>query len=274
MIDDFANIPVSHDYGKTMGWEFVQGRDFSRDYGTDSTALILNEAAVKFMNLKNPVDEEITWQGKTYHVVGVIKDMVMTSPYEQVKQTIFRLIPYQGLWINIKLNPELSASESLARTAKVFETLVPGVPFEYKFVDQEYALKFAAEERIGKLASFFASLAIFISCLGLFGMASFVAEQRKKEVGIRKILGASVATLWRMLSMEFVMLVGISCLIGIPIAWTYLSDWLAKYEYHTEISIWVFVAASAGALIITLLTVSFQTIRASIVNPIHSLRSE
>ena len=135
-------------------------------------------------------------------------------------------------------------------------------------------MKFAAEERIGKLASFFASLAIFISCLGLFGMASFVAEQRKKEIGIRKILGASVANLWRMLSMEFVILVGISCLIGIPIAWSYLANWLEKYEYHTEISIWVFVSASAGALIITLLTVSFQTIKASIVNPINSLRSE
>lgn len=274
MVDDFANIPVSHDYGRTMGWEFIQGRDFSREFGTDSTALVLNEAAVKFMGLENPVDEEIVWQGKRYHVIGVIKDMVMTSPYEQVKQTIFRLIPYQGLWINIRLNPELSTSESLARAAKVHEELVPGVPFEYKFVDEEYALKFAAEERIGKLASFFASLAIFISCLGLFGMASFAAEQRKKEVGIRKILGASVANLWKMLSMEFVMLVGISCLIGIPIAWNYLSEWLQKYEYHTDISIWVFIAASAGALVITLLTVSFQTIRASIVNPINSLRPE
>jgi len=274
MLEDFVNIPVSHDYGRTMGWEFVQGRDFSREHVTDSTALVLNEAAVEFTGLENPVDEEIVWQGKRYHVIGVIKDMVMTSPYEQVKQTIFRLIPYQGLWINIRLNPELSTSESLARTAKVFETLVPGVPFEYKFVDQEYAMKFASEERIGKLATFFASLAIFISCLGLFGMASFVAEQRKKEVGIRKILGASVINLWKMLSMEFVVLVGISCLIGIPIAWTYLTEWLQNYKYHTGISIWVFVAASSGALIITLLTVSFQTIKASIVNPINSLRSE
>jgi putative ABC transport system permease protein len=274
MHDDFANIPVAHDYGRTMRWEFVQGRDFSRDYATDSSALVLNESAVKYMGLDNPVDEEIVWQGKKYHVIGVIKDMVMTSPYEPVKQTIFRLIPYQGLWINIRLNPELRTSEAVARAAKVFQTLMPAVPFEYTFVDQEYALKFAGEERIGKLASFFASLAVFISCLGLFGMASFIAEQRKKEIGIRKILGASAATLWRMLSMEFVVLVCISCLIGIPIAWSYLTDWLEKYEYHTEISVWVFVAASAAALIITLLTISFQTIRASMVNPINSLRSE
>jgi len=274
MHDDFANIAVAHDYGSTMGWTFIQGRDFSREYATDSSALVLNEAAVKFMGLENPIDEEIVWKGKKYHVIGVIKDMVMTSPYEPVKQTIFNLITFQGLWINVRLNPELSTSESLAKVAKLFQTLIPTTPFEYKFVDQEYALKFSSEERIGKLATFFASLAIFISCLGLFGMASFVAEQRRKEIGIRKILGASVANLWGMLSIEFVALVGISCIIGIPIAWIYLSGWLQKYEYHTEISIWVFVATSAGALIITMLTVSFQTIRASIVNPINSLRSE
>lgn len=274
MHDDFANVPVSHDYGKTMGWKFIQGRDFSRDHATDSSAIVLNEAAVKYMGLENPVDEEILWQGKRYHVIGVIKDMVMTSPYEPVKQTIFRLIPFQGLWINIRLNPELSTSEALAKAGAVFQKLMPAVPFEYTFVDQEYASKFAGEERIGKLASFFASLAIFISCLGLFGMASFVAEQRKKEIGIRKILGASAANLWKMLSMEFVLLVSISCLIGIPIAWHYLTGWLEKYAYHTEISVWVFVTVSAAALIITLLTISFQTIKASIINPINSLRSE
>jgi ABC-type antimicrobial peptide transport system permease subunit len=272
MHDDFANIAVDHNYGKTMGWEFTQGRDFSREHATDSSALILNEAAVKFMGLQNPVDEEIVWQGKKYHVIGVIKDMVMASPYEPVKQTIFRIIPVQGLWINIRLNPALSVSEALAKTEKVFQNLVPAVPFEYTFVDQEYALKFAGEERIGKLATFFASLAIFISCLGLFGMASFVAEQRKKEIGIRKLLGASVASLWGMLSMEFVVLVSISCLIGIPIAWIYLTEWLDKYEYHTQISGWIFVIVSAAALIITLLTISFQTIKASIVNPIGRLK--
>ena len=276
MHDDFANIPVSLDYGRTMGWEMVQGRDFSRDHATDSSALVLNEAAVEFMGLENPIDEEIVWQGKKYHVIGVMKNMVMTSPYDPVKQTIFRLIPPQGqgLWINIRLNPELSTREALSRTTNVFETLMPAVPFEYKFIDQEYALKFIGEERIGKLASIFASLAIFISCLGLFGMASFIAEQRKKEIGIRKILGASVSTLWRMLSMEFIVLVSISCMIGIPIAWNYLSGWLETYDYRTEISALVFILVTVAALAITLLTVSFQTMKASIINPIKSLRSE
>jgi ABC-type antimicrobial peptide transport system permease subunit len=274
MHDDFVNTAVSHEYGRTMGWELVQGRDFSPAYATDSSAMVLNEAAVKFMGLQNPIDEEVVWQGKKYHVIGVMKDMIMTSPFGHVKQTIFRLLPYQGLWISIRLNPELSTSEALTRATKVFQTLMPTVPFEYTFVDQEYATKFAGEERIGKLASFFASLAILISCLGLFGMASFVAEQRKKEIGIRKTLGASVMNLWQMLSMEFVVLVTISCLIGIPIAWFYLTAWLEKYSYHTAISVWVFVAVSAVALIITLVTVSFHTIKAAIINPINSLRSE
>ncbi len=274
MTDEFVNQAVSVDYGRTMDWKFVQGRDFSREHSTDSLALVLNEAAVEYMGLENPINEEITWEGKRYHVIGVIEDMLMTSPYDPVKQTIFRLIPFQGLWINVRLNPEMSTSESITKIGKVFQTLIPASPFEYKFVDEEYAMKFAGEERIGKLASFFASLAIFISCLGLFGMASFVAEQRKKEIGIRKILGASVANLWKMLSLEFIILVGISCLIGIPIAWAYLSRWLEKYDYHTEISVWVFVGATLGALFITLITVSFQTIKASVVNPINSLRSE
>jgi len=272
--DDFVNLAVSLDYGRTMGWDFTQGRDFSREFATDSSALILNEAAVKFMGLDNPVDEEITWQGRKFRVVGVIKDMIMTSPYEPVKQTVFRLMPYQGLWINVRLNPEMSTSESIAKIGKVFQQLIPAAPFVYTFIDEEYARKFAGEERIGKLASVFATLAIFISCMGLFGMASFVAEQRKKEIGIRKILGASIANLWGMLSTEFIILVGISCIIGMPIAWTYLSGWLEKYNYHTELSIWVFIGTSFGALLITLITVSFQTIKASITNPIHSLRSE
>jgi len=226
------------------------------------------------MGLKNPIDEEIIWSGRKYHVIGVIKDMIIGSPFEPIKQTIFSLIPDQGIWINIRLNPELNTQEALARIAKVFETIMPAVPFEYNFVDQDYALKFASEERIGKLASFFAVLAIFISCLGLFGMSSYVAEQRKKEIGIRKVLGASTMNLWRMLSIEFVILVIISCIIGMPIAWIFLTRWLAGYAYHTQISAWIFVAVSMTALFITLMTISFHTIKASLVNPIKSLRSE
>jgi ABC-type antimicrobial peptide transport system permease subunit len=272
--DDFATMAVTHDYGKTMGWTFVQGRDFSREMATDSSAIILNETAAKVMGLKEPVDEEITWNGRKLKVIGVIQDMIVESPYEPVKQMIFWLNYDGNVWMNLRLNPALSTGEALSRTEKVFQNLFPAIPFDFKFVDQEYGLKFAAEERVGKLAGVFATLAVFISCLGLFGMASFVAEQRRKEIGIRKILGASVVKLWRMLSAEFILLIGISCLISIPVAWYFLSQWLQKYEYHTGISVWVFAGVSVGAVVIAVVTVSVQILKVSVTNPVQSLRIE
>jgi ABC-type antimicrobial peptide transport system permease subunit len=165
-------------------------------------------------------------------------------------------------------------SQALPKIESVFKKLVPSTPFDYRFVDEDYALKFAVEERIGKLAGFFAILAVFISCLGLFGLASFVAEQRTKEVGIRKVLGASVFNVWRLLSHEFVVLVTISLLIAIPIAYYFMHNWLQDYQYRASLSWWIFVIASAAALVITLLTVSFQAIKAAISNPVKSLRTE
>lgn len=211
---------------------------------------------------------------KSYKIVGVIKDMLMQSPYEPVKQT-FYFLDYENVnWIVLKLNPNKSATESISKIEAVFKKYIPAAPFDYKFADSEFAAKFAAEERIGKLATFFAALAIFISCLGLFGLASFVAEQRTKEIGIRKVLGASVSNLWRMLSKDFVVLVIISCFIAAPIAWYFMNQWLLKYNYRTDISWWVFIAAGTGAMIITLLTVSFQAVKAALANPVRSLRSE
>jgi len=156
----------------------------------------------------------------------------------------------------------------------VFKKYNPGAPFDYTFNDDDYAKKFADEQRVGKLAAFFTILAIFISCLGLFGLASFVAEQRKKEIGVRKVLGASVFNLWRMLSKEFALLVIISCFIAIPLAWYYLHQWLLHYDYRTPISLWIFILSGVGALVITLLTVSYQAIRAALANPVKSLRTE
>jgi ABC-type antimicrobial peptide transport system permease subunit len=152
--------------------------------------------------------------------------------------------------------------------------VIPAVPFEFKFIDQEYEKKFASEERIGKLASLFASLAIFISCLGLLGLASFVAQQRTKEIGIRKVMGASVFNLWKMLSKDFLLLVVVSILIAIPIAFYFLNTWLMVFQYRTEVSWWIFVVAGLGAVVITLMTVSYQALKAAVMNPIKSLRSE
>jgi len=271
---EFGAIAVTHEYGKTMGWQFKEGRDFSKEFSTDSLALILNEAAVKFMGLKNPVDETIKWDDENYKVIGVIKNMVMESPYDPVRQTVYSLKNEKLSFILIKINPSVSAAEALNKIQAVFQKYIPSSPFDYKFVDETFSKKFAAEERIGKLASSFAVLAILISCLGLFGMASFMAEQRIKEIGVRKVLGASVFNLWKLLSKESVMLVFISFFIAIPVSWYLMHNWLQNYEYRTSISLWIFIITGITALLITLATVSFQAIKAAIANPVKSLRTE
>jgi hypothetical protein len=274
LLANFVSDWVNHDYGKTVGWQFVEGRDFSRDFTTDSLAYIINEAAVKYMNLKNPIGEFIRNNGKTYKIIGIIKDVISDSPYQPVRPTLASILQWPGNTISIRLNSNLSVNEALEKIRPVFKKYAPSMPFDYKFVDEEYAKKFEAEERIGTLSGFFSLLAILISCLGLFGLASFVAEQRRKEIGIRKVIGASVGNLWQMLSKEFVVLVLLSCFIAIPVANYFLHSWLQNYAYRTEISWWIFAVAGLGALTITLLTVSFQAIKAAIANPIKSLRTE
>ena len=271
---EFPNIDVDDDYGKTIGWQFVAGRDFSKEFATDSAAFVINETAAKFMNLKHPVGEIIKWDGQPFHVIGIVKDMVVESPYAPVRPTLYHRLSGAGDYVIVKINPRFSAGEALAKIQNVYKTFNPSQPFDYQFVDDEYAKKFGNEERIGKLASIFAGLAIFISCLGLFGMASFMAEQRTKEIGVRKVLGASVFGLWRLLSKDFVVLVVISLLIAVPVAYYFMHGWLLNYNYHAELSWWIFAATAAGAIIITLLTVSFQSIKAALMNPVRSLRSE
>jgi len=271
---DFATIWVSHEFGKTISWEIKDGRDFSRKFASDSTAIIINEAAVNFMNMKDPVGKRLKWNDVNYTIIGVVKNILMESPFQAVRQTIY-FNNYDHLnWIELKLHADNSISESLSRVEQVFKKHLPNVPFDYEFADLEHAKKFAAEERIGSLAGIFAVLAIFISCLGLFGLSSFVAEQRTKEIGIRKVLGASVIGLWQMLAKDFVVLVIISCFIAVPIAYYYLNGWLRSYEYRTDISWSIFLVTSIGALIITLFTVSFQAVKAALKNPVNSLKSE
>jgi putative ABC transport system permease protein len=271
---DFPNNAVSYEYGKTIGWEVKEGRDFSREFISDSSAFILNEAAVNFIGLKDPVGKVIRWNDKPYTVIGVVKDLLVQSPYQPVRPSLFHLADDMENVFIIKLNPEQNTREALSKVETVLKKHNPSSPFQANFVDEDFAKKFGNEKRVGTLAAFFAILAILISCLGLFGLASFVAEQRTKEIGIRKVLGASVINLWRMLSRDFVVLVIISCLISIPLAWYELNIWLEQYEYRTDIPWWIFTVSGVGALIITLLTVSFQAIRAALMNPVKSLRSE
>jgi ABC-type antimicrobial peptide transport system permease subunit len=271
---EFPNIEISYDYGKTVGWQFADGRDFSRDFLTDSVGFVLNETAVKFMGLKNPVGETIKWDGVPYKVIGVIRDMVVESPYEPVRPTLFHLSHDPGDVVLVKIDPRVGAVEAVKKMESVFKKYNPAQPFDYRFVDEVYAKKFGNEERIGKLAGFFAVLAIFISCMGLFGMASFMAEQRVKEIGVRKVLGATVFNLWGLLSKDFVRLVVLSLLIAIPAAWYFMHGWLQHYHYRAGIAWWIFVVTGLGAMAITLLTVSVQAIRAALRNPVKSLRSE
>jgi putative ABC transport system permease protein len=274
--NDFAVCNGTHDFGRTVGWKFIEGRDFSPDFPSDTAAVILNETAVKYMRLKNPIGEVIRteFSPRVWKIIGVVQDMIMQSPYEPVKPTLFFLDDRYGSYMHIRIKPTLGATEALAKIEAVIKKLVPSALFDYKFVDQEYDQKFASEKRVGILSGFFAALAIFISGLGLFGLASFVAEQRTKEIGIRKVIGASIFSLWRMLSKDFVILVLISCAVSIPVAYYYMNGWLQKYQYHTEIGWSVFVMAIGAAVLITLLTVSFQAIKAAMASPVKSLRSE
>lgn len=270
----FGTTAVTHDFGNTVKWEVTAGRDFNRNFATDSTALVLNEAAVALTGFKDPVGQNITWGDTRYHVIGVVKNILMTSPFEQAMPGVFLLSYDWSQVINIRIKESETLPAALASIEKVFRKHDPGSPFEYKFADEMYGKKFAAEEKIGKLGAFFAALAIFISCLGIFGLASYVAEQRNKEIGVRKVLGASVLSIWQLLSKDFLVLVFIAFLLSAPLAWLFMRSWLQSYEYRTSLSWWIFAVALGGALLITITTVSYQAIRAALMNPVKSLKTE
>jgi ABC-type antimicrobial peptide transport system permease subunit len=269
----FSTIATEYDYIKTLGIKLIEGRDFARDFA-DSNGVVLNQAAVKRMRLKNPVGEMLKWNGKPMVVLGVINDVQMESPYRPISP--LTIIFYKGWvsYLNIRMNPNMSSSKAIALMKPIFDRYNPSFPFAYQFADEQYAKKFNYEELVGNLAAIIAILAIFISCLGLFGLASFTAEQRVKEIGVRKVLGASVLNLWQLLSKDFVMLVLTSCVIAVPVGWYFMNEWLKSYEYKTSIGIWIFVTVVVASIGITLITVSFQAIKAALANPVRSLRTE
>jgi len=267
-------VSCTHEFGKTIGWQIIEGRDFSRDFKTDSSAIILNEAAMKLIGSKNIIGKIITDENNNrFHVVGVVKNLIMESPYAEIKPTFFTLGKDLRL-VNIKLMPTVQISDALSKIQKVFKAYNPGISFEYQFGDKEYAKKFGDEERIGKLSTFFALLAIMISCLGLFGLVSFVAEQRTMEIGIRKVLGANIRGIVALLSKDFLKLVTIAIVIASPIAWFIMNRWLQDFAYRANISWWIFIVAGIVAFLIAMLTVSFQAIKAALANPVKSLRTE
>ena len=264
--------------GATAGLQFIQGRDFDlKRYPTDSTGLIINESSLKVMKFKDPIGKKVGDLGVDWHVVGVIKDFILTSPYEPTRPILICGAKSKFMTfyvIQIKLNGNYSTAKNLKGIEAIFKKYNPDYPFDARFVDEEYARKFADEKLQGILAGLFAGLTIFISCLGLFGLATYMAENRIKEIGVRKILGASVTGITSLLSKDFVKLVILSFFIAAPLAWWGMHKWLQSYTYRVSIEWWVFALAGFLSVMIALLTVSYQSIKAAIANPAKSLRTE
>jgi putative ABC transport system permease protein len=264
----------SHDFPAVNGFQFVAGRDFSRDYSTDSTAVIINEMMAELLGKEKALGKKLKFGPDTeLEIVGIIKDQIRWSPFSKQSPHMY-FIRYSGMGhLTIRLNQHMPTADALKKVEEVIRKHDPNSPFEYKFQDEDYARLFHAEERIGKLAAVFAVLAVAISCVGIFGLAAFAASQRIKEIGIRKVLGASAFRLWSMLSLEFVWLVLLAIVIAFPLAYYLSSEWLSQYDYRVDVSWGVFALTGTLALVITLLTVSYQALRAAWMNPVQSLRS-
>jgi len=269
---EMGTILISENYFKTLGMQLKEGHDFVGNAKADSNSVILNEAAVKRLRLTDAIGQTITKFGRQMHIVGVAKDALMDSPFQAADPSMFFFDG--GSHIIYRLSPNVNTHEAIEKVTAIFNKYSPANAFNYRFVDDDYNQKFNLELLVGKLAGIFASLAIFISCLGLFGLAAYVAEQRTKEIGVRKVLGATVTQVWVLLSKDFVLLVVISCMIASPIAFYFLQNWLNKYTYRITIGPGVFVISAITAIVITLLTISFQSIKAALANPVKSLRSE
>ncbi len=274
---EFVRMGADADFVKTIGVKLAAGRDIDvYNYPTDTTAMLLNETAVQAMRIKNPIGMIIKEEGGPgYHVVGIVKDFILESPFEKKITPLMVTGPsFFFQVIHIKLNPAGTTAGNLAKTEQIFKKYNPQYPFEYVFADESYAAKFRAQQRTGRLAALFAGLTIFISCLGLFGLASYMAENRIKEIGVRKVLGASVATITALLSKDFLKLVLIAFVIASPVAWYAMHSWLQSYSYRIGIEWWVFAGAGLLSVLIAFITVGYQAIKAAITNPVKSLRTE
>ena len=270
----FTPVGVGYNFTKTMSLQLVEGRDYSKEFPTDSTGFLINEAALKVIGYKHPIGQPITWGNHKGTIVGVLKDFHFQSLHTPIRPLIsyLRPKPQDG---NVLVRIEAGkTTETLAKIESICKKLNPKFPFTYSFTDQEYARQYQSEQVVSKLSNFFAFLAIFISCLGLFGLAAFMAEQRTKEIGVRKVLGASVQNIVGLLSQDFLKLVLLGIVIASPIAWYGMNKWLDGFAYKIDISWWVFALAGILAVGIALLTVSFQSVKAALMNPVKSLKTD
>jgi len=270
----FADGVVGYDFVKTMKLQLQTGRDFSKDFGTDSIGFLLNETAVKKIGFQHPIGQTVTWGNHQGKVIGVLKDFHFNSMHEAIEPLIMRLDENWN-WGTILVRIRAGRTkEAIADLQKICKELNPKFPFTYQFSDLEYAKLYTSERVVSRLANIFAFLAIFISCLGLFGLATFTAEQRTKEIGVRKVLGASVSNIVALLSTNFLKPIAIAFLIAFPAAWYAMNDWLQHYAYKIDLEWWMFVLAGLLTVCIALITVGYQSIKASIANPVKSLRTE
>jgi len=269
---ELGMIVVNEDYFKTLGMSFKEGRDFTS--ADDSTSVIFNEAAIKRLRLKNPISQVIKWDGTDRRITGVVHDALMLSPFAAADPTMFIITREPMGNMIYRLAPSKDPQTTLASLTVLFNKYNPAYPYQYSFEDQNYANKLKVESLIGRLSGIFAFLAIFISCLGLLGLSAFVAASKTKEIGIRKVLGATVSQVWVLLSRDFIELVMLSCVIAAPITYYLLHYWLQKYDYRITIGPWIFIGASLLSILIAIITVSFEGIRAAMANPVKSIKAE
>ncbi len=270
----FSRVVIGYNYSKTMGIKMAEGRDFSEDFKSDSSAMILNKAAVEAIGVENPIGLKVDLWSRKWTVVGVINDVVMASPSKDVQPGFFLLNPGWAEVVTIRLEKTADLNVTLSKAESVFKKLNPSYPFEYQFVDEQFARKFSNINLVGTLASLFAFLAISITCLGLFGLATFTAEQRTKEIGIRKVMGASSTSIITLISKDFTRLAFIGFVMGAPLAWWVVNKYLDRFTYRITISWWIIPVTGLVALALTLIIVSIQALRAAAMNPSKSLRSE
>ena len=265
---------INPDYIRTLGMQITEGRDFKADVAADSTHVLITESMARLMGKNSPLGKDLEYGDKNFRVVGVVKDYIYGDMYGKPDPVVFFSSPADARFLYVRIKAGVGSEEALAKIGAVMKVDNPSYPFTYNFVDDQFNARFTDEALIGKLSRVFSVLAVFISCLGLFGLASFTAEQRTKEIGIRKVLGASVTGITKLLSWDFLQLVLLSNLIAFPLAWAIMQHWLAGYAYHITISWWIFPVAGALSMVIALATISFQSVKAGLSNPVRNLRVE
>ncbi|HVX26539.1 MAG TPA: FtsX-like permease family protein, partial [Parafilimonas sp.] len=268
----FEKFGVQYGFIETMGMHIKEGRSFSKDYSSDSSNIIINEATAKAMHLKNPVGTTVKYFGHDAQIIGVVKDFHFESMHEAIKPSVIDIVPHcKTIVASIQGNNQKATINAIQH---LYESFNPGFPFTFNFLDEAYQQQYESETRVSVLSKYFAGLAIIISCLGLFGLAAFTAQKRRKEIGIRKVVGASVSSITTMLSKDFLKLIFFSLLIAFPVSWWLMNNWLQSFAYRINITPWIFIVTGFLVIIITLLTISFQSIKAAIANPVKSLRTE